>query len=78
VTTWQTGDRQNFFLNLLNFSILNSFTLLASCASILSHRNFGHDMLRDLTEEGGRLPQPQTTQWGRPTTSNFHQPTEMA
>jgi hypothetical protein len=37
-------------------SILNSFILLTSCSSKLSHQNFRLALVRELTEEGGRVP----------------------
>jgi hypothetical protein len=41
-------------------AILNSFIILASCDSTLSHPQFKLTLVRDLIQEAERVPQPQT------------------
>jgi hypothetical protein len=41
------------FFHLLNLSVLNSFILLTSSGSKLSHQNFRLASVRDLTQDGG-------------------------
>jgi hypothetical protein len=72
--TWKWTKK--LFFHLLDLSILNSYILLTSCGSKLTHRDFRLTLVRDLIQEGGRVPRPQTTPWGRPTTSTS-QPTRL-
>jgi len=48
--------------------IFQSWIVLC-CGYKLSDRNFRLALVRGLTEEGRRVPWPQTTPWGRPTPS---------
>jgi hypothetical protein len=49
--TWKWMKK--LFFHLLDTSILNSFILLTSCGSKLSHQNFRLSFVRDLIKEGG-------------------------
>jgi len=53
--TWKW--RKKLFFHLLDLTILNSFIILASCGSRLSHRQFRLTLLRDLC---AYVPRPQT------------------
>jgi len=52
---------KKLFFHLMDLTILNSFIILASCGSKLSHWQFRLTLERDLIQEAGRVPQPQPT-----------------
>jgi hypothetical protein len=49
---WKWTGKKVFFFHLLDFSVLNSFILLTSCGSKLSHQNFRLALFRDLIQRG--------------------------
>jgi hypothetical protein len=55
-STWKC--RKKLFFHLLDLSVLNSFILLASCGSRLSHQNFRHALVRDLIQEANNTANP--------------------
>jgi len=57
------------FFHFLNLTILNSFIILASCGSNLSHRQFRLMLVRDPIQEAGRVPRPQNARQRRRTPS---------
>jgi hypothetical protein len=60
---------EEIVFHLLHLSFLNNFIFFTPCHSKLSHRNIRLALVGDLIKKGGRLPQPQTTIWQRPTAS---------
>jgi hypothetical protein len=54
---------------LLDLTILNSFIIIVSCGSEFSHRLFRLAIIRDIIQEAGQVPQPQTTRHGRQASS---------
>ena len=67
--TWKWTKK--LFFHHLDLIILNRFIILASCGSKLTHRHFRLTYMRDLIQEVGRVPQPQTA---RRKTSPIHEP----
>ena len=63
---------KKLFFHLMDLTILNSFIILASCGSKLSHWQFRLTLERDLIQEAGRVPQPQPTRWRRRAPSTSH------
>ena len=57
--------KKNLFFHLLELTIPNSFSILASCGSKLSHKLFRLTLVRDLIQKMGRVPQNQTTKQER-------------
>jgi hypothetical protein len=76
VTAWQTHYisrrtwkwTKKLFFHLLDLTVLNSYIILHSCGSKLSHRDFRLSLIRDLVQEGGRVLCTQIIQ-GMPTLS---------
>jgi hypothetical protein len=62
MTNSYSGSRQTWkwtkklFFHLMDLTILNSFIILASCGSQLSHRQFRLMLVRDLIQEAERVP----------------------
>ena len=52
--TWKWTKK--LFIHLLDLTILNSFIILASCGSELSHSQFRMTSVRDIIQEVGRVP----------------------
>ena len=63
---------KKIFFHLLDLTILNTFIVLASCGSKLSHQLFRQTFVRDLVQEVRRVPQLQTAR----TSSPIHQRTK--
>ena len=70
---WTLKWVKKLFFLLLDLTILNSFTILASCGSRLSHSQFRMTLVKDLIQEAERVPWPQPTRQSRqaPPTSQL-------
>jgi hypothetical protein len=66
--TWEWTKK--LFSHLLDLTILNSFIILTSCGSKLSHQQFRLTLVRELIQELGRVSRTQTTWQGRQAPSN--------
>jgi hypothetical protein len=64
--TWKWTKK--LFFHLLDLTVLNSYIILHSCGSKLSHRDFQLSLIRDLVQRGGRVLGTQIIQ-GMPTLS---------
>jgi len=53
---WTLKWVKKLFFLLLDLTILNSFTILASCGSRLSHSQFRMTLVKDLIQEAERVP----------------------
>jgi hypothetical protein len=74
---WKTWKWiRKLFFHFLNHSILNSIILLNSRGSKLSHKNFRLSLVRELTQQQGRVPRILATKGGKqaPSTSQMTQP----
>jgi hypothetical protein len=65
--TWKWTKK--LFFHLLDLTVLNSYIILHSCSSKLSHRDFQLSLIRDLIQEGGRVLGTQIIPQGMPTLS---------
>ena len=72
-SSWTWKWTKKTFLHLLDLTVLNSFIILTSCGSKLSHWHFRLTLVRALVQVAGRMPQPQTTRQRRqaPSTSQI-------
>jgi hypothetical protein len=57
-------DKKVLF-HLLDLTTMNSFILFNSCGAKSSQRDFRLQLVRELTQEGGRVLLHQTTPWER-------------
>jgi hypothetical protein len=73
ISRWTWEWTKKLFFHLLDLTILNSITILTSCGSKLSHQQFKLTLVRDLIQEAGRVPQPQTARqrWQAPSMSQL-------
>jgi len=67
--TWKWTKK--LFFHLLDLTVLNSYILLTSCGAKLTHRDFRHNLIKDLIEEGERVLGSQITPQGMPTLSTI-------
>jgi hypothetical protein len=65
--TWKWMKK--LFFHLLDFTVLNSYSILHSHSSKLSHRDFQLSLIRDLIQKGGRVLCTQIILQGMPTLS---------
>jgi hypothetical protein len=65
--TWKW--MMKLFFHLLDLTVLNSYIILHSCSSKLSHRDLPLSLIRDLIREGGRVLGTKIVPQGMPTLS---------
>ena len=69
ISRWTWKWTKKLFFHLLDLTILNSFIILASYGSKLSHRQFRLTLVSDLIPEAGSVPWPQTARGRRQVSS---------
>ena len=61
ISRWTWKWTKKPFFHILDLTILNSFIILTSHGSKLSHWQFRLTLVKALVQKAGRVPQPQTT-----------------
>jgi hypothetical protein len=69
ISRWAWKWMKKLFFHLLDLTVLNSYIILHSCGSQLSHEDFQPSLITDLIQEGGRVLGTQIIPQGMPTLS---------